>query len=202
MNTLELKKEREHSILARWSSGPQQCGLLWLCQGGGKWLADLNLHGEAQAEHLGLGTCGREQLGIWSWSGWLPAESVLAGRWLLLSVKLCGLKCLFKVLCWGKVLPACQKLELCCARSVPRGLLGAAPELPALGTAGSRGLTSRPFPGRDTHASPAWEFLHSQQLPVSRSSVTLLRPDVLWVQSGGSDWAEIKESLALLLFSS
>lgn len=76
--------------------------MLWLCQGGGKWcLADINLHGEAQAEHLWLGRCGREELGIWSCSGWVPADSVLAGRWLLLSVKHCGLKCLLKVL-WSR----------------------------------------------------------------------------------------------------
>lgn len=79
---------------------------------------------------------------------------VLAGRWLLLSVKLCGLKCLFKVPCsrerWGRVLRTCQKPELCCARSLPQGLfrkglwtapagLRAAPELPSAGrSAGSR----------------------------------------------------------------
>lgn len=69
---------------------------------GGKWcLADINLHDEAQAEHLWLGRCGREELGIWSCAGWAPARSVLAGRWLLLSVRHRRLKGLLKVL-WSR----------------------------------------------------------------------------------------------------
>lgn len=88
--------------MARWSSGPQHPSTVWhivSVPGRGKWcLAEINLHGEAQAEHLCLGRCGREELRVRSCSGWLPADSALAGRWLLLSVKLCGLKCLPEVL--------------------------------------------------------------------------------------------------------
>lgn len=189
INILEIKK-RENTVF--WQDGHlslsihQPCGILWLCQGWGKWcLADINCHGEARAEHLWLGRCGREELGLWSCSGWVPADSVLAGRWLLLSVKHCRLKCLFKVLwSWGCVqenkgrgspcLPKAGAVpcEVAAAGAVWEGVGPArdsvrAPELPgavALWGAGvwHPGMTAQTFPARemcwqDSSSDPARE---------------------------------------------